>query len=170
MDEAAILSTLRALWEENWPPTVPRAAHYPFGETPLSDYLREWARRQPEVPAVVFYGTEISYAELDRLSDCFAALIAQHGARAGDRIAVFLPNCPQFLIAFFGILKAGCVHVPVNPLFKHHELLHELNDAGAEIIVAQDQLMPLVEAVRAETRLRSVLVTSFSTSGWISLA
>lgn len=160
MEEVAILSTLHALWEKNWPPTVPRTPRYPFGEIPLSDYLREWAQRQPDVPAVVFYGTEISYAELDRLSDGFAALIAQHGAKARDRIAVFLPNCPQFLIAFFGILKAGCVHVPVNPLFKHHELLHELNDAGAEIVLAQDQLIPLVEAVRTETRLRTVLVTS----------
>jgi long-chain acyl-CoA synthetase len=160
MDEATMRSLLHALWEKNWPPTVPRTPHYPFGEIPLSDYLREWARRQPDTSAVVFYGTAISYGELDRLSDRFAALIAQHGAKAGDRIAVFLPNCPQFLIAFFGILKAGCVHVPVNPLFKHHELLHELNDAGAEIILAQDQLMPLVEAVRAETRLRTVLVTS----------
>ena len=99
----------------------------------------------------MFYGTEISYAELDRLSDAFAALITRHGARPGDRIAVFLQNCPQFLIAFFGILKAGCVHVPVNPLFKEHELLYELNDTGAEIIIVQDQLMELVEAVRGRT-------------------
>lgn len=160
MDEAAILSTLHALWERNWPPTVPRTLQYPLGEIPLSDCLREWARRQPDVPAVVFYGTEISYAELDWLSDRFAALIARHGAQAGDRIAVFLPNCPQFLVAFFGVLKAGCVHVPVNPLFKQHELLYELNDAGAEVILAQDQLMALVEAVRPETRLRTVMVTS----------
>jgi long-chain acyl-CoA synthetase len=160
MDEAAILSTLHALSERNWPPTVPRTPQYPLGEIPLSDCLREWARRQPDVPAVVFYGAETSYAELDRLSDRFAALIAQHGAKAGDRIAVFLPNCPQFLVAFFGVPKAGCVHVPVNPLFKQHELLYELNDAGAEVILAQDQLMALVEAVRPETRLRTVMVTS----------
>ena len=158
--EADILAQLQALWDRNWPRDAARAPAYPFGEIPLSDYLREWARRQPDVPAFVFYGTAISYAELDRLSDAFAALIAAHGARPGDRIAVFLPNCPQFVIAFFGILKAGCVHVPVNPLFKEHELLYELDDTAAGIIIVQDQLMPLVETVRAGTRLRDVFVTS----------
>jgi len=160
MSEAAILGQMRALWEKNWPASIPRTPHYPFDEIPLSDILREWARRQPDVSAIVFYGTEISYAELDRLSDAFAALITRHGAEPGDRIAVFLQNCPQFLIAFFGILKAGCVHVPVNPLFKEHELLYELDDTGAEIILVQDQLMQLVEAVRGQTRLSTVMVTS----------
>ncbi len=53
-------------------------------------------------------------------------MLAQHGVAQGDRVAVFLPNCPQFLIAFYGILKLGCVHVPVNPMFQEHELLYEL--------------------------------------------
>ncbi len=160
MDEVAILSTLHGLWEANWPKDTPHQPRYPFGEIPLTGHLREWARRQPDVPALIFYGTEITYAELDRLSDCFADLLDRHGARAGDRIAVFLPNCPQFVIAFFAILKAGCVHVPVNPLFKEHELLYELQDTGAKIIVVQDQLMELVAAVRAQTSLRTVFVTS----------
>ncbi len=160
MSDTDILATLHGLWNENWPPGVPRAPHYPFGEIPLSDYLRKWAQRQPDTAALIFYGREISYAELDRLSDRFAALIAAHGARPGDRIAVFLPNCPQFHIAFFGILKAGCVHVPVNPLFKEHELLDELTDTGAEIMVVQDRLFDLVQTVREQSMLRTIMVTS----------
>ncbi|HQT79097.1 MAG TPA: AMP-binding protein [Rhodopila sp.] len=155
-----VLDELRALWDRNWPADVPRQPHYPFGDIALSDYLREWARRQPDVPAFIFYGTCISYVELDRLSDRFAALLVRHGAKPGDRIGVFLPNCPQFAIAFFGILKAGCVHVPVNPMFKEHELLYELQDTGAEIILVQDQLAPLVATVRDRSKLRVVLVTS----------
>ena len=160
MDEAAYLARLRTLWAQHWPAGVPRQPHYPFGEIPLTDYLRRWAAAQPDKPAIIFYGGEISYAELDRLSDAFAALLAQHGVGQGDRVAVFLPNCPQFAIAFYGLLKLGCVHVPVNPMFKEHELLYELNDTGAVAIVAQDQLMPLVRAVLPRTVLRTVFATS----------
>jgi long-chain acyl-CoA synthetase len=162
ISETGLLAHLHELWQRNWPAGVSREPHYPFGEIALSEYLRAWARRQPDKPAVIFHGLELSYGELDRLSDRFAALLASLGAEPVDRIAVFLPNCPQFLVAFFGILKAGCVHVPVNPLFKEHELLYELEDSGARILLAQDRLMELVDAVRPRTALREVLVTSIA--------
>jgi len=162
MTEAQYLARLHEMWQKNWPQEAPRAPHYPFGERPLTDYLREWARRTPEKPALIFYGAELSYSELDRQSDRFALWLAAHGARKGDRVAVFLPNCPQFHIVFFGILKLGCVHAPVNPLFKERELIYELNDTEAEIIVSLDQLFPLVETVKSRTKLREVVVTSFA--------
>ena len=162
MTEAQYLARLHDIWQKNWPQEAPRAPHYPFGERPLTDYLREWARRTPEKPALIFYGAELSYSELDRQSDRFALWLAAHGARKGDRVAVFLPNCPQFHIVFFGILKLGCVHAPVNPLFKERELIYELNDTEAEIIVSLDQLFPLVETVKSRTKLREVVVTSFA--------
>ena len=77
-------------------------------------------------------------------------------------MAAFLPNCPQFPIAFFGVLKIGAVHVPVNPLFKAQELITELNDAGARVVVALDALYPLLAEVRAETPVETVLITSIS--------
>ncbi len=162
MDEARYLAELRALWAANWPAGVPTEPRYPWGEATLPEYLHRWAGKQPDKPALIFYGTEISYAELDRLSDAFAALLAAHGAVRGDRVAVFLPNCPQFTVAFYGILKLGCVHVPVNPMFKEHELLYELEDTGAVIMLAQDQLMPLVRTVRDRTTLRTVFTTSLA--------
>ncbi len=162
MDEASYLAHLRDLWRRHWPAGVPQQPAYPFGEAPLTDYLRRWAAVQPDKPAVIFYGTVISYSELDRLSDAFAALLAKRGVGQGDRVAVFLPNCPQFHIAFFGLLKLGCVHVPVNPMFKEHELLYELDDTGAVAMVAQDLLMPLVRTVQPRTRLRAVFVTSLA--------
>jgi len=130
-----------------------RHRNYPW------DYVREGV---PGQLPIIFYGTTISYAELNRLSDAFAALLAQHGVGQGDRVAVFLPNCPQFHIAFFGLLKLGCVHVPVNPMFKEHELLYELEDTGAVAMVAQDQLMPLVRIVLPRTRLHAVFATSLA--------
>ena len=160
MDEAAYVARLRTLWAQHWPADVPSEPHYPFGEILLTDYLRRWAAVQPDKPAVIFYGATITYAELDHQSDRFAALLAQHGVRRGDRVAVFLPNCPQFIIAFYGLLKLGCIHVPVNPMFREHELLYELEDTGAVAILAQDQLMELVRTVLPRTQLRSVFVTS----------
>ncbi len=160
--EGEYLARLKALWSAAWPAGMPREPRYPHGEIPLSEYLRIWARVQPEKPAYIFYGRELSYGELDELSDRFAALLVSLGVRKGDPVAVFLPNCPQFAIVFFGILKLGAIHVPVNPLFREAELAYELNDTGATIILALDSLMPLVRAVQAETKLRSVLVTSLA--------
>lgn len=162
MDDTSYLQTLSDLHRQHWPAGVPREPLYPLGEVPLFAYLRHWARVTGDKPAFIFYGDELTFRDLDLQSDRFAALLAEQGVKKGDRVAVFLPNSPQFIIAFFGILKCGAVHVPVNPLFREHELLYELTDTGAEIIVALDQLMPLVRAVRAETSLRSVFVTSFA--------
>lgn len=153
---------LDRLWAKAWPAGMAREPHYPHGEIALSEYLRIWARLQPEKPCFVFYGREISYRELDDLSERFSALLAERGVGPGDRVAVFLPNCPQFAIAFFGILKRGAVHVPVNPLFREAELAYELQDTGAVVLVGLDALMPLVRQVQGETRVREVFVTSFA--------
>jgi long-chain acyl-CoA synthetase len=160
-DEESYLRHVRGLQSALWPAGVPLEPVFPLGRRPLIEYLREWARRQPDKPAVLFYGRATSYAELDRLSDRFAAKLARLGTQKGDRIAVFLPNCPQFHICFFGILKAGCVHVPVNPMFTRPELAYEIKDTGARIVVAHDQLAHLVDDVRAECGIEHVIVTSF---------
>ncbi len=162
MNENDYLETLRALWARNWPAGVPRELHYPLGERPVSDCLRERAKRQPAKPAIVFYGRELGFGELDDLSERFAALLLQRGVARGDRVAVFMPNCPQFLVAFYGILKLGAVHVPVNPLFKREEVLYELKDSGAQVMVTLDQLYPVAHEARAAGALRHVFVTSFA--------
>jgi acyl-CoA synthetase (AMP-forming)/AMP-acid ligase II len=162
MDAAAYDARLTELWRANWPASVSPDLAYPFGEIPLGDYLRRRAAETPDKPALIFYGTVITYAELDRLSDNCAALLHSHGARPGDRVAVYLQSSPQFVIAFYGILKLGCVHVPVNPMFREHELEYELNDTGAEIIIAQDALIDLVRAVKDRTSIRTVFTTSLA--------
>ncbi len=159
-EEAAYLDALNAIWRRNWPKGAPREPVYPLGEIPLTEYLRERTRRSPDKAALIYYGREVSYAELDRLSDAFAARLYAHGVKKGDRVAVFLPNCPQFHVAFFGILKIGAVHVPVNPLFKAQELIYELNDTGAKVVVALDALFPLLAEVKAQTSVETILVTS----------
>jgi fatty-acyl-CoA synthase len=160
--EADYLAKLHELWAKAWPKGTPREPQYLHGEVALSEYLRAWAKSAPLRPAVIFYGHVTTYADLDEQSDRFAALLMQKGVKKGDRVAVFLPNCPQFHIVFFGILKLGAIHVPVSPLSRAFELSYELNDTDAEVIVALDQLAGVVEQVRGETSLREVIVTSFA--------
>ncbi|MCA1364875.1 AMP-binding protein [Bradyrhizobium sp. IC3069] len=162
LDENDYLATLRGLWDKAWPTGLPRSPNYLHGEVPLTEYLRTWAKRSPERPAVIFYGHVTTYADLDQKSDRFAALLQAKGVRKGDRVAVFLPNCPQFHVVFFGILKLGAIHVPISPLSRAFELSYQLNDTEAEVIVALDQLIPIVDQVRCEMRLREIIVTSFA--------
>ncbi|MBN8975526.1 MAG: AMP-binding protein [Rhizobiales bacterium] len=162
LNEKDYLDQVHALWRKAWPKGAAREPQYLHGEVALTEYLRAWAKKQPEHPAVIFYGHVMSYADLDKQSDRFAALLVSKGVKKGDRVAVFMPNCPQFHIVFFGILKLGAVHVPVSPLSRAFELSYELNDTDAEVIVAQDQLIETVNQVKGETKLREIIVTSFA--------
>ncbi|WP_280340611.1 AMP-binding protein [Nocardia neocaledoniensis] len=161
-DFAEALARIRAVQAAAWPAEVPRAVTYPIESMAVVDYLRHWASTRPEVAAIAFYGRDISYAEYDDLSDRFAGWLLANGVEPGDRIGVFLGNCPQFLIAMLGILKAGAVHVPINPLFRAHELRHELVDAGVTVLLAQHDLAPLVAQVRADTPVRLLAVTALA--------
>ncbi len=156
-----LVRDLADLQQRHWPAGVPREAVHPFGVIPLSDYLRRWAAQQPDKAAVIFYGATTTYGELDALSDRCAALLHSHGVRPGDRVAVMLGNCPQFHIVFFAILKLGAVHVPVNPLFKEQEMLYELNDSGATVLVVLDQLAEMAGKVLPKTGVKTTFVTSF---------
>ena len=162
MDEQTYLAQLDQLQQAHWPAGVPRQVHYPLGEQPLCDYLRTWARQQPEAIALDFYGYSLSWAEMDHLSDRCAALLVELGVQPGDRVALFMPNCPQLHIAFYGLLKCGAVYAPVSPLSKALELSYQLKDSGARVILCFDQLLPVVRAVREDCALRHVLATSLS--------
>lgn len=129
--------------------------------TPLHEQVREHARRAPGKVALVWYGREITYAELDQSSDACAAVLAREGVKQGEPVVLFMQNCPQFVIAFLGIQKLGAIVSPCSPLFKRHELAYQLGDLGARVIIAADTLYPVVEQVRHETALRSVLLVHY---------
>jgi long-chain acyl-CoA synthetase len=102
----------------------------------LAMMLRESARRVPGKPAVILGDIKLSYADLDALSDLVAANLCAHGLAAGDRVGLQLPNIPEFVIAYFGILKAGGVVVPMNVLLKAPEIEFQLRDSGATALIA----------------------------------
>ena len=101
----------------------------------LATILLESARSHPAKPAVIMNGRPTTYAELDAASDRFAVGLQQRGLSPGDAVALQLPNVPQFVVAYFGILKAGCVVVPMNVLYKAGEVEHVLRDSGARMVV-----------------------------------
>lgn len=144
-------------WHKVWPTLVPKNIEV---EKPVSEYLREWAKARPGSIALSFYGRDMTYGELDEAIDRFAQGLIGLGVKKGDRVALFMQNCPQFVISFFGILRAGGVVVSLSPMFKHAELEYELNDAQAESLVVLDSLYPEAEKILGATPLKHVIVTS----------
>src|SRR5262249_14409320 len=103
---------------------------------------------------------QLTFGELKRRSDAFADALAVLGIAKGDRVAVMLPNCPQYIIAAFGILRIGAVVVNVNPAYTAREFLVVAADSGARAVITLDALVPLVQSVRAQTSIEQIVVTS----------
>jgi long-chain acyl-CoA synthetase len=137
---------------------VPASLEYP--RVPLHALLEQAAERYPRSTATIFFNAKKSYASLLRDATRFSAGLRALGVKKGDRVAIDLPNCPQFLVAFFGALRIGAVVVPCNPLYTPPELRYQLADAGAETIVVLSRVYPVVKAAREGTKLRTVIVTN----------
>jgi long-chain acyl-CoA synthetase len=101
----------------------------------------------------------LTYRELDLLVDKFAIAVEELGVNKGDRVGIYLPNIPQFIIAYYGTLRAGGVVVTCSPLYKERELRHIVNDSEAKILVAWDRLYPYVRSVKEETQLTTIVTT-----------
>ncbi|MFQ5986338.1 MAG: long-chain fatty acid--CoA ligase [Thermoplasmata archaeon] len=148
------------IWVDAWPEGVPETLEYP--EMPLYQLLQDTAARVPEHPVTIFYNREMTYGELDALSDKMAVRLQQLGVKKGDRVALFLPNCPQFLISHFGILKAGGTSVPFNPTYVEREIKAQLDDCGARIMIALDLVYEPVHNIRQDSPLERVILTSIT--------
>jgi len=131
-------------------------------EQPLHECLRQHARAQPGKAAYLWYGRAVSYAELDRASDAFAARLSQLGVKKGEPVALFMNNCPQYVMAHYGVQKLGAIVCPCGPLFKEHELEYQLNDLQARVIVAADDLLPVVDKVKGKTALAHVFCVRYT--------
>jgi long-chain acyl-CoA synthetase len=148
-------------WLAFYEPHVPEYIDYP--DTTLPAVLQHTAARYPDQTAMIFKGARLRYADFNQAVDRFAAALQRLGVKKGDRVAVHLPNCPQYPIAYYAILRIGGVVVPCNPLYQSHEMIHQLNDSGAQIIVTLSSLYPLIKTIRPETPLRHVVVAQIKT-------
>ncbi|MCL1970977.1 MAG: AMP-binding protein [Candidatus Bathyarchaeota archaeon] len=124
----------------------------------LQAILSKTVERFPEKVVIRYNNQTITYGELDRLSSRFANALVGLGVNKGDRVAVFLGNCPQFVIAYFGVLKAGAAVTAVSPLHKELEVERQLCDSGAQVIVVLESLYSVVEKIMGETLLQRVIV------------
>lgn len=118
------------------------------------------AEAYPDKTAIIFLGTKYSYAELRELIYRFATALHELGVRDNDKVLMYLPNCPQWIVAYFGIQKIGGVPVPVSPIYTPYEIKYMINDCKAGTIVCQDTNFGYVREVFPDTPLRSIIVTN----------
>jgi long-chain acyl-CoA synthetase len=145
-------------WLDSYPPGVPEHVEVP--DINLARLLADAARDFPHAPALHFEGRTASYAELAERAWRFAGTLASLGVTKGTRVGLILPNSPQAVVAFFGILRVGGVVVQNNPTYTAHELEHQLGDAGVEVLVCLDLVYERVKALRERVGIREVIVTS----------
>ncbi len=152
------MEEMKRPWLERYDQGVPKTIDYP--DVPLHYFVEEAARKHPEQVALIFKGGKVTYRELNEQSDRIAAALAKMGVVKGDRVAILMANCPQFVITYFGILKAGGIVVACNPLYAPPELEHQLNDCGAKAIFVMSRFYHVVKQIQANTPLKHVIVAN----------
>lgn len=143
-----------------WPKGRPKSLSYPV--IPVYQFLNSTSTRFPDRVAIRFGGMELTYQEFLTLSHKFANALRARGVKKGDRVAVHLPNCPQFAIAYYGLLKLGAIFVPCSPLAGERELEYQLNDAGAETLITLDLIFGAVANIVEKTKIKNLIITSLA--------
>ena len=144
-------------WFEFWPEGVPRHIDYP--EIPLYEFLSNAAGKYPANIAFGCQDGSLTYAELDIATGKLATGLSELGVKKGDSVVLFLPNSLEFVIGYYGILKAGGTVSPANPLYRGEELKHQLNDCGAAAIITGENFYPIVRDIKDETKLKAIILT-----------
>ncbi len=143
-------------WLAHYDPHVPETIEYP--NKTLLQILDETTAKHPDYAAMLYKGTRISFQEFKEAVNRFACGLEALGVKKGDRVALQLPNCPQYPIAYYAILRLGAVVVPCNPLYQAHEMIHQINDSGSQVIITLSNTYPIVKQIRAKTPLKHVIV------------
>ena len=129
---------------------------------PLGDILALTAVHRPDKPATHFLGAQLTFLDLKQRSDALAAALARIGIVKGDRVGIMLPNCPQYIIAAFAILRLGAVVVNINPSYTGREILTVVSDSGVRMLITLDALVPTLAAIRRQTSIEQIIVTSLA--------
>ena len=129
---------------------------------PLGDILALTAVHRPDKPATHFLGAQLTFLDLKQRSDALAAALARIGIVKGDRVGIMLPNCPQYIIAAFAILRLGAVVVNINPSYTGREILTVVSDSGVRMLITLDALVPTLAAIRGQTSIEQIIVTSLA--------
>ena len=148
-------------WFDAYPPDVPRSLA-PFPRESVYTLLRNAVAGFPDRPALAFFGARMSYAELLREVERCAAVLAGLGVRKGDRVGMILPNCPEYVIAFFACQRIGAVAVGNNPLYTERELEHQIGDSGAKVMIVLDQIYHRFGRIRDGAGVRDVIAVKLN--------
>ena len=132
----------------------------PYPRVTVHSLLNATAAEFPDKAACFYLGKEILFGELKLLSDRLAAALADLGVKKGDKVATILPNCPQFMISDFGIMKTGAAHVPCSVMHKAADLTYEIGESGAETVICTEMSLDTVNSIKDQTRIENVIVTS----------
>jgi long-chain acyl-CoA synthetase len=146
------------VWFKYYDPGVPKHIDYP--SFPIFHYLEDAAVKIPDAPCTIFKGATITYREMDQFTDRLAAGLAEMGVKKGDRVGLFIPNTPQFVMAYFAIMKIGGVVVATNPLYTAREIEHQAKDSGIELMLVMSNFYKLVKEVQPKTKIRKLIVTN----------
>jgi len=143
-----------------WPKGLPKTIAQPRNS--LSSNLACSATRYPDRAAIVFYDAVVTYAELHAQADAVAGYLQNIGVQRGDRVALFSQNCPQFVAAFYGVMRADAVVVPINAMSTPDEIEHYLQDSGARVVIAAQEVSPRLADYAATHGLDKVIVITYS--------
>jgi len=145
-------------WLNHYNYWVPAHMNYP--RRPLHEILRIAASEVPDRPATAFLGAHLTYSQIKNQADKFAAALVRLGIKQSDRVGIMLPNCPQYMVAAFAVLRLGATVVNVNPLYTPREILVVAADSGMRALLTLDALAPAVLSVLDKTQIRNVIITS----------
>jgi len=155
-------------WIKCYDPGVPATLH-PYPAQPLYQFVRNSAQKKPNniavvssahLPVVGRQKAELTYRELDAQSDALAVALGELGVKKGDRVAIILPNCAQFVIAFFAILKAGAIVCATNPTYPAAKMQHQLKDCGANTVITLSLFYNTVKQIQKDTDVKNVIVAN----------
>jgi long-chain acyl-CoA synthetase len=147
-------------WLRHYDYWVPHHLNYP--DRPLHEILDTAVIDVPDRPATSFFGATLTFEEIKDRSDRLATALHQYGLAKGDRVGIMLPNCPQYIIAAFAILRHGAVVVNINPSYTAREVLNVATDSGIRTLITLDALAPLALAVKGQTAIERIIVTSLA--------
>jgi long-chain acyl-CoA synthetase len=147
-------------WLRHYDYWVPHHMAYPA--RPLHEILDTAAIEVPDRPATIFFGATLTFEEIKAQSDRFATSLGRLGITKGDRVGIMLPNCPQYVIVAFAILRHGAVVVNINPSYTAREVLSVATDSGIRLLITLDVLAPLAMGVQGQTSIEATIVTSLA--------
>lgn len=145
-------------WLAHYDKGVPQTIEFP--KAPLFDFLEESARKYPERACTIFKGAVITYRDMNAITDHIGAALVDMGVKKGDRLGIFMPNTPQFVMAYYGILKAGGVVVATNPLYTAPEIEHQASDAGIEVMFVMTNFYNTIKKAQPKTKIKKLIVTN----------